>query len=247
VCIIRQLFRPTQSLGIGKTRAERAFTLIELLVVIAIIAILAALLLPALARAKEKSKRANCMSNLRQLGLAVHMYGNDNKDKLPDLRTAPWTPLPPVPVGVWVWDLAIPWVDIMIENGARQGVFYCPSNAEFNNTNCWYFNPNFRITGYMWLMTGIPQLPMQYWRTSLSGTNRPSDTEFVADVVISSPPGQNYNHVPIGGLPPNIIQRTSHLERSSPAGGNILFLDSHVQWRAYRSMTNKFANPQFEF
>jgi len=69
----------------------------------------------------------------------------------------------------------------------------------------------------------------------------------VADVVISSPPGQNYNKVPIGGLPPNVIQRTSHLERARPAGGNILFLDSHVQWRAYRSMTNKFANPQFEF
>src|SRR5205814_8835133 len=46
------------------------------------------------------------------------------------------------------------------------------------------------------LMTGIPQLPMQYWRTSISGTNRPTDTEFVADVVISSPPGQNYSHVP---------------------------------------------------
>ena len=234
----------------GKPRERRAFTLIELLVVIAIIAILAALLLPALTRAKERAKRANCTSNLHQLGIAIQLYGNDNRDKLPDLRQAPWTPLPPSPVGNWVWDLPIPWVDAMIQNGAKRDIFYCPSNAEFNTTNCWNFNPLFRITGYVWLLTGIPQLPSKYWRLSISGTtstNRPSDTEFVTDVIISSPPGQNYTRVPVGGLPPSIDQRTSHLEKSSPAGGNILFLDSHVQWRAWRFMTNKFANPQFEF
>jgi prepilin-type N-terminal cleavage/methylation domain-containing protein/prepilin-type processing-associated H-X9-DG protein len=64
-------------------RRNEAFTLVELLVVIAIIAILAALLLPSLAQGKQKAHQTQCISNLRQLALGIHMYADDNRDTLP--------------------------------------------------------------------------------------------------------------------------------------------------------------------
>src|SRR3984957_5284418 len=78
--------------GSMKVNAKNAFTLIELLVVIAIIAILAALLLPALARAKESANRAACSTNLRQWGSAQNMYVDDSSQYFPETKIPSGTP-----------------------------------------------------------------------------------------------------------------------------------------------------------
>lgn len=62
---------------------RRAFTLTELMVVIGVIAVLAALLLPVLSKAKEKARRAQCVNNLKQLGLGIQLYADDHRDQLP--------------------------------------------------------------------------------------------------------------------------------------------------------------------
>ena len=101
------------------------FTLIELLVVIAIIGVLAALLFPALGRAKEKGRLTTCMSNLRQVNLAIRLYADDNAQSLPVLPD----PNPyPNGVGAYYKQLVKGYLGLSGPASPTEKVFTCPSD-----------------------------------------------------------------------------------------------------------------------
>src|ERR1700722_19757873 len=92
--------------------AKNGFTLIELLIVIAIIAILAAMLLPVLAKAKERALRISCANNLREYGMALRIYANDANDNLPNTYSS----ANPTPAN-WLWDVPTNTVNLLLNDG----------------------------------------------------------------------------------------------------------------------------------
>ena len=251
-------------MSFSSKRHLKAFTLIELLVVIAIIAILAALLLPALATAKERGYRAACKSNLHQQGFALQIYTGDNGNKLPDLRYVPYSSKPGIAAGRWAWDISTNFTDVMLANGASQDIFYCPTHADLDVPGVWNFgiagsgndaNGGFRILGYVYLlpgsgmnMGGKPVAP--YWKTNvigMPGQPQPADAEVVVDVVMRDTVTLSYVQVTSApGLAVSAVQGTSHLAGKLPAGSNELFEDGHVEWRQFSVMYNN-GNPQKYF
>lgn len=229
---------------------RRAFTLIELLVVIAIIAILAAMLLPALAKAKERSRRIKCLSNLHQLGIALLAYTGDYKDKFPQGTMD----------GDWPHDMSKVNANLIVDAGARPKIFYCGALLASVNeqealgprgpglTSWWDFNSTRRILGYGFFIkrTSTDE------RVGINGcrfigrlteTNNASEAPIVVDELMSMTRIKPYNfNVPSDNVPDKYggAYLPPHRDKGDPAGGNILFCDGHSDWRRFLEMQPRY-------
>lgn len=157
----------------AKARTCAGFTLIELLVVVAIIAILAAMMLPAVVRAKDTARRGACVSNLRQVNLAVRLYADDFDDSLPVL---PPGHAYPNGVGAYYKQLVKEYVGLSGPAAPTERVFTCPSDRKlFKDLHHAY--TSYTFNGYELGRNSLPRITGK----RLSEMPRPEKAVIVAE------------------------------------------------------------------